>query len=42
MPWIGALRHIDRGYQDLCGDLAALGAEIRREESPAEQTAAGT
>lgn len=39
---IGALRHIDRGYQDLCGDLAALGAEIRREESPAEQTAAGT
>ena len=29
---VGEVFHIDRGYQDLTGDLAALGADIRREE----------
>ena len=29
---VGEIFHIDRGYQDLAGDLTALGADIRREE----------
>lgn len=29
---LSGLRHIDRGYEDLSGDLAALGGEILREE----------
>ena len=28
---ITGLHHIDRGYQDLVGDLTLLGADIRRE-----------
>lgn len=34
---IGALRHIDRGYEDIRRDLAALGAEVRR-ETPSRQS----
>ena len=30
---ISLLRHIDRGYEDLAGDLRTLGAEITREEN---------
>jgi len=31
---ISNLYHVDRGYQDLDGNLARLGAEVRREPSP--------
>ena len=31
---VSALHHVDRGYEDLDGRLAALGAEVRREPSP--------
>jgi UDP-N-acetylglucosamine 1-carboxyvinyltransferase len=32
---VGAVQHIDRGYEDLAGKLAALGADVMREgESP--------
>ena len=30
---ISAIHHIDRGYEDIAGDLAALGAEVRRSET---------
>ena len=34
---IGGCTHIQRGYEDICRDLAALGAEIRwREQEQAE------
>ena len=27
---IDGCRHIDRGYEDICRDLSALGADVRR------------
>ena len=30
---VGALHHIDRGYEDIARDLSALGADIVREET---------
>jgi UDP-N-acetylglucosamine 1-carboxyvinyltransferase len=32
---IGALHHIDRGYEDLAGKLTSLGADVTREEGSA-------
>lgn len=34
---ISGVRHIDRGYQDLAGELRALGAGITRESEPEER-----
>ncbi|MGH3341509.1 MAG: UDP-N-acetylglucosamine 1-carboxyvinyltransferase [Carbonactinosporaceae bacterium] len=35
---VSAVEHIDRGYEDLCGQLRALGADVAREPDPDSDT----
>ncbi|MGH3326830.1 MAG: UDP-N-acetylglucosamine 1-carboxyvinyltransferase [Streptomycetales bacterium] len=35
---VSAVDHIDRGYEDLCGQLRALGADVTREPDPDSDT----